>query len=196
VDGVILEVGLWHPRALREQQLERLVELVVRELLAHRRAEKRRASPRSALDSGGELQARKRAARAPRVTFAVGEERGRGGEVGAERVVLRDAVPQQNAVARLEREQLGARWRTPQLDAVDEPDERGKREAALPERHRRRLLGHFVLARALLCQRLEARVDGGPMVARPIYREPTSCRAVGASEDVGDDGVGEGELVR
>ena len=64
--GVVLEVALRHARALREQQLERLIELVVRELLAHRWAKERRTPARRAADVGGELEARVSARHAQR----------------------------------------------------------------------------------------------------------------------------------
>ena len=88
MDGVVLEVALRHARALREQQLERLVELVVRELLAHGWPEERRTPARRTANVGGELEACQRTARAARVALAVREEGGRRGKVRAEGVVL------------------------------------------------------------------------------------------------------------
>ena len=101
---------------------------------------------------------------------------------------------EQHAVARLEREELLARRRAPQLVPVDEPHERGEGEAAAPEGRGGRRLGDLVLARALLGERLEAGVDGDPVVAGPVESEGAARRAVGAPKHVGDDGVGEGEL--
>ena len=127
MNGVVLEIVFRHARALRKQEFERLVELMMGELLARGRPKKRRASARCSCDGGSELKASERAARATRVALPVRQERRRGGKVRAERVILGDAVLEQHPVARLERKQLGARRCPPQLLAVEDPDEREAR---------------------------------------------------------------------
>ena len=144
--------------------------------------------------AGSELEPRERLARAARVALAVRQEGGRGCEVRAERVVLRDAMLEEDTVAHLQREQLDAGRRAQELFAVEIPYEGGEGEAPLAERRGGGLLGHLVLARALLCERLKAGVHGDPVVRVPVDGERAPRGAVAALEEVGDDGVGEWQL--
>ena len=99
MDRVVLEVALRDARTLRQEEMEGAVKLSMGKFLSRRRPEKGSRGTLWWLHHRGELESSQRLACTALTALTEGKERWGRRKVGAERVVLRDAVLQENAVA-------------------------------------------------------------------------------------------------